>query len=97
VLLHRESSEFLSRHPEPADIALLIEVADTSIQMDRETKRRLYARCGVQTYCIVDIPHRRVIRFTDPVGDEYKIARIYELHESVPLDSVSVEVRTLFE
>jgi Uma2 family endonuclease len=40
VVLHQRSgaSEFLRRHPGPPDIALLIEVSDSTFDMDRETK-----------------------------------------------------------
>lgn len=98
VLLHRESAEFFDRHPGPADIALLIEVADSSLHMDREIKRRLYARCGIQTYRIVDIPQRRLLLFRHPSRDEYKTVQIYEVQDHVTLDEglLPVAVASLF-
>jgi Uma2 family endonuclease len=73
VVLHQKCSlsEFLRRHPAPPDIPLLIELSDSTFDMDRETKARLYARSGIEVYWIVDIPGRRVLVLTEP-GDEYK-------------------------
>ena len=47
--------DFLKRHPSTAD--LVIEIADSSLSYDRTTKARLYARCGVPDYWIVDLVH----------------------------------------
>src|SRR5688572_17310899 len=42
VILQPDTPE--DRHPGPADVLLVIEVADTSIGKDRGQKRRMYAR-----------------------------------------------------
>ena len=41
--------------PEPADILLTIEVAETSLQFDRRVKAPLYAAAGVPRLWIVDL------------------------------------------
>lgn len=43
-------------HPTPADVLLLIEVADSSLYEDRREKMILYARAGIPEYWIVNIP-----------------------------------------
>jgi Uma2 family endonuclease len=82
VVLKREITEFFHRHPGPEDIAVLIEVSDTSLQMDREIKARLYSRCGVEVYIIVDIPQRRVIVMQQPGPQEYSSVEIFEGDQS---------------
>jgi Uma2 family endonuclease len=57
-----------SRHPRPAEVALVIEVADSSLDIDRDTKARLYARAGVPTYWIVNLVDRQVEALTEPTG-----------------------------
>jgi Uma2 family endonuclease len=97
VVLHQgiPSSEFLHRHPSPSELSLLIEVADATYQMDRETKARLYARSGIELYWIIDIPQRRVIVLQGS-GDEYKSATIYTAGEGIAFEGFSIPVDSLF-
>ena len=56
------------RHPGPEDVALLVEVADSSLQYDRGTKKRVYARANVQVYWIVNLIDRQIEVYTEPTG-----------------------------
>jgi Uma2 family endonuclease len=56
------------RHPGPRDVALVVEVADTSLRRDRGTKKRIYARAGIPIYWIANLPERRFEVHTDPTG-----------------------------
>lgn len=56
----------------PAADLLLIEVADSSLLRDRTTKARLYARCGVREYWIVDLNNRRIVVHRRPEEGEYR-------------------------
>jgi Uma2 family endonuclease len=46
--------------PEPPDVRLLVEVADSSLAYDRRTKIPLYARAGVAEVWLVDLEAGRV-------------------------------------
>ena len=52
--------DYAARHPGPADAALIVEVANSTLADDREIKGRLYARAGVQEYWIVNLVDRVV-------------------------------------
>ena len=41
------ANEYMSRHPGPADIGLLVEVSNTTLDSDREDKLPIYAGAGV--------------------------------------------------
>lgn len=69
--------------PRPADIALLVEVCDSSLRDDRRRKVPLYARAGVREVWLVDLNGRRLIVHTVPEGDEYGSVRSYHEDESV--------------
>ena len=97
VVLHHPSADFFHRHPGPPDIALLIEVSDTSLPMDRETKARLYARSGIETYWIVDIQRRRILVFQHPGAEEYNSITTHEGNESVSFPGISILVESLFQ
>jgi Uma2 family endonuclease len=54
------------RHPQPQDIALLIEVADSSLLDDRARKGILYAQARIAEYWIVNLVHSRIEVYTLP-------------------------------
>jgi Uma2 family endonuclease len=60
--------DYVDRHPGPEHLAMVVEVADSSISRDRGIKRRAYARAGVPIYWIVDVAERRVEICTLPTG-----------------------------
>jgi len=69
-------------HATPADILLLIEVADTSLAFDRDTKAPYYAACGVTETWIVDIEGERILVMRSPASSGYaKIRRLRRGHE----------------
>ncbi|MCA9196912.1 MAG: Uma2 family endonuclease [Planctomycetales bacterium] len=47
--------DYHRQRPEPADVLLLIEVADSTLQSDRKEKGPLYAAAGIQEYWIVNV------------------------------------------
>lgn len=53
-------------HPHPADVLLIVEVADSSLDKDKQIKLPLYARFGIPEVWIVDVPGRVVESFWDP-------------------------------
>jgi Putative restriction endonuclease len=52
--------------PGPDDVALLVEVADTSLRYDRRVKGLLYAEAGIREYWIVDLAGDVVESFASP-------------------------------
>jgi Uma2 family endonuclease len=58
-------SDYLTAKPRTA--ALIIEVADSSLFFDTTTKAEKYATAGVQDYWVIDLEHRELIVFRDPV------------------------------
>ena len=59
------------RHPRPEDVLLLIEVADTSLDLDRDVKSLLYARAGIRELWVLALGERRVHRYRGPGPDGY--------------------------
>lgn len=63
---------------------LAVEVAVTSHKKDRETKAPVYARAGVPTYWLVDVPAETVEVRTQPGPDGYGRCEIYGPGTKVP-------------
>ena len=87
-VLHSDAREFSERHPGPENVALLIEVADTTRQMDLNVKSTLYARYGIAEYWVIDIPQRCVVVHRGPSGDKY--ASVEAIPSNVPIAPVFV-------
>ncbi|ESA33496.1 hypothetical protein N836_01630 [Leptolyngbya sp. Heron Island J] len=58
-------TRYLERHPYPEDIYWLVEVADTTLSYDLDTKRKLYASAGIQEYWVIDVTKRQLTVFRD--------------------------------
>jgi Uma2 family endonuclease len=80
---------YLTRHPGPTDIGLVIEVADSSLLRDQRDKTRIYARAGIPFYWIVNLVDRRVEVFSQPTGPApvpaYGSFQTYLPGDAVPL------------
>ena len=76
MLLKPHADFYSSAHPGPGDVLLLIEVADTTADLDRECKLHLYARAGVSEYWIVDLTERAVEVYSDPSSTGYGSRRV---------------------
>ncbi len=74
---------FAIRHPRPDEILLLVEVADSSLDRDRNLKSALYARAGVPELWIVDVSSRRMEVFREPDPQGYRLIRILNEDEGV--------------
>ncbi|MBI3269673.1 MAG: Uma2 family endonuclease [Planctomycetes bacterium] len=58
--------DYVERHPGPAETAMVVEVADTSLARDRQVKGRLYARAGIPWYWILNLEDRRLEVYSEP-------------------------------
>jgi Uma2 family endonuclease len=86
------------RHPGPDEALLVIEVADSSIRIDRGRKRRMYAQAGIAEYWIVDLSADRIEIYRDPGPRGYRSTALAGRGESIsPLfdTSFSVDVSTV--
>ncbi|MYC31706.1 MAG: Uma2 family endonuclease [Chloroflexi bacterium] len=84
VMLLRWRDDFYEGgHPGPADVLLLIEVSDTTVDYDRGVKLAAYAAAGIPEVWIVNRPDRRIESYADPAGDEYTTVRHYGPGETI--------------
>lgn len=59
------------RHPFPHEVQLIIELASSSLPIDAEVKRDLYARSGIVEYWIHDLNAGHLIVHRHPVDGAY--------------------------
>jgi Uma2 family endonuclease len=58
--------DYAKRHPGPDEVALVAEVADSTLQFDRQQKLKIYAADGIAVYWIINVADRQVEVFSDP-------------------------------
>jgi Uma2 family endonuclease len=78
VLLRPRGDFYGAGHPRPADVLLVIEIADSSLRYDREVKALLYARSGIVEYWLVDLTNHSLTRYTTPENGTYHNVSIHE-------------------
>ena len=77
--------DYEERHPGPDDIALVVEVADSSLAEDREMATEVYGPAGIPVYWIVNLVHRQVEVYTDPGPEGYRSRAVFAEGQSVPV------------
>jgi Uma2 family endonuclease len=88
-------NDYRSRIPEPRDIALLVEVAETTLDRDQGPKLDAYAHGRIPVYWIVNLVDRRVEVYSDPNGDGYSTRRDFVAGQEVPVVIDGIEVGTV--
>lgn len=74
ALLRPREDFYAAAHPGPADVLLLIEVADSSLEYDRGVKLPLYARHGIPECWLVNLERGVINRCREPSDDGYRRA-----------------------
>ena len=75
ALLKRRVDFYEPSLPTPDDVLLVIEVADTTIEYDRQIKVPLYARAGIAEVWIVNLVDEQIEIYAQPVNDAYQSRR----------------------
>ena len=85
ALLKPRTDFYESGHPQPQDIFLLIEVADSSIEYDRDVKIPLYASSGITEVWLVDIYQQVIIVYRYPSENGYRDIQILSRGEKLSI------------
>jgi Uma2 family endonuclease len=88
-IVRGDARTYLTRHPGPSDVGLIVEVAESSLLRDQRDKTRIYARAGIPCYWIVNLVDRRIEVYSQPSGPAavpaYASFQLYQPGDSVPL------------
>jgi Uma2 family endonuclease len=82
--------DYEERHPEVADLALVAEIASSSLSEDR-SMTRIYGAGGIPVYWIVNLVDRQVEVYTGPGKKGYDHCLILKPGDHVPLVIDGVE------
>ncbi|TWT92739.1 Uma2 family endonuclease [Stieleria varia] len=88
------------RHPIAAEVLLLIEVADSSINFDRQRKADLYAKAGIIEYWVVNVGDETMHVFRDPAASGYQsmtTLRSGEMTSPLAAPDARLKIDSLFQ
>jgi len=83
LVLKPPLERYQDRLPTPEDVLLLVEVADTSLEFDREAKLPLYAEAGIPEVWLVNLKENLLEAHRDPRGGRYREIRLLSPEEEV--------------
>ncbi|WP_024545544.1 Uma2 family endonuclease [Picosynechococcus sp. NKBG15041c] len=98
VLAKLPKEQYRTKHPFAADILLLIEVSNSTLNYDLHDKKDVYEQEGIQEYWVIDIPNQRLHVFKDLIDDKYHSLIIHTDGTISPhaFPDVEIEVKKLF-
>ncbi|MEL7039542.1 MAG: Uma2 family endonuclease [Cyanobacteria bacterium J06592_8] len=103
IVVNRED-DYLSSHPTPEDILLLIEISDSSLDYDQEFKLAVYAENQIKDYWIFNLINYQLECYSEPYQKRdqsfsYRRKLIFLQNETVELSSfpeLSLELSKVF-
>jgi Uma2 family endonuclease len=98
ALLKPRKDFYRNSHPTPEDTLVAIEVADSTLEGDRQIKLPQYAQAGVQEFWLVDLVNNRIEVHALPNEGVYQEVRIVLPHQDVisrVLPHLKLKARTI--
>jgi Uma2 family endonuclease len=86
--------DYADHHPTPSEVYLIIEVADSSLKLDCETKAQAYSLAGIKDYWVLDVVKRELHIFRNQTQNGYESQVIIGETVSVsPLEFPDLQIR----
>jgi Uma2 family endonuclease len=99
VIVRGARLDYMDRHPGPADVSLVVEIADATLRRDRGIKKRIYARAGIPVYWLVNLVNQTVVVYTEPDSTasppDYRRHKLYRRGEQIPVVVDGTEIGQL--
>lgn len=97
VIANYREDFYTESHPNPADIRLLIEVSNTTLNYDRKVKTKLYAEANIPEYWIINTDKSVIEVYKEPKRGEYSDIKKYKKGDKLTfsLSKENIEVNTL--
>ena len=98
TLLKPRADDYRGRHPNAADVLLLVEVSDASLSHDRGGRLALYARFGAPEVWIINLRGAAIQIYREPSGDAYAVEERLTSGSLAPAlaPSAAIDVGALF-
>ncbi|MEM8887768.1 MAG: Uma2 family endonuclease [Bacteroidota bacterium] len=92
TVLKFRSDDYINSHPEPEDIILIIEVADSSLEYDQLLKLPNYALANIPLCWIVDVENGQIEVYTKPVDGKYTSKTLKKHFDKLEIPGFELEI-----
>ncbi len=77
VLAVFNENDYEETHPTPADILLILEVSDSTLNYDRNAKCLTYSKAGIRQYILLNVQDRTIEDYREPSADGFQSKQTY--------------------
>jgi Uma2 family endonuclease len=88
AVLRMRDDYYAQELPTAPDVLLVVEVSDTSVEIDRSVKIPLYARTGIPFTILVDLPKELIEVHSEPTNGQYQSVQIFRRGDSFQLKTL---------
>lgn len=100
VLARYNENGYAENHPKPEDVLLLIEVSDSTLYFDRNTKGNAYSLAGIEQYLIVNVENNTIEDYRQPSQDGFQSKQTYKIGDNfrlVAFPEIEIKVADFFQ
>lgn len=72
VLAELPFEKYFENHPLPTEIFLILEIADSTLGYDRNTKGLAYSRAGIRQYILLNVQEKTLEDYREPGADGFQ-------------------------
>ena len=92
VIAKYRQDSYKSKHPEPEDIFIIIEVSDSTLKKDRTLKYQLYAKANISEYWIINLIDCQVEVNRQPKNGTYHFKQIFSEAGSIEAEALPFQL-----
>ena len=85
AVVRGQAEDYIERDVTSADIALVVEIADSSLRADQREMRPIYAASGIPIYWIINLVDRQLEVYSNSDGRDYRTIQIFSREQEVPV------------
>jgi len=91
-LLSLPGKQYEDAHPSPANVLLLIEIADVPLDYIEQIKLPLYAEAGIPEVWIINVAAAEVEQYREASGGKYRLRKLFPLETKLSLPALDAEL-----
>jgi Uma2 family endonuclease len=85
AVVRGEPEDYGERDVSAADIALVVEIAESTLRADQQEMKQVYAASRIPVYWIINLVDRQVEVYSEPEGGEYRRSQVFSGEQEVPV------------